>query len=91
MNVDQVIYTMDAPVDLHKPHDLIMSQDAICFQLAKWRHRPFLGPSNHHFMYCLILEPVDQSEELYRRTGFAEIPENLLETMQWSTGTVSII
>jgi len=91
MNLDQIIYTMDATVDLHKPHELIMSQDAICFQLAKWHHRPLLGPSNHHFMYCLILEPVDESGELYRRTGFAEIPEKLLDTMQWSTKTVSII
>jgi hypothetical protein len=85
-----MLYTMDAPLDLQKPHDLNISQDAICFQLAKWRHS-LLGSSTHQFLYCLILEPVDESGELYQRTGFAEIPETLLDTMQWSTGTVSII
>ena len=91
MNLDQIIYTMDAPVDLHQSHHLIMSQDAICFQLAKWSHSPLLSSSVHQFMYCLILEPVDESGELYERIGMAEIPENLWETIQWHTKTVVIV
>jgi hypothetical protein len=92
MSLDQIFYTMDAPVDLHKPHDLIMSQNAICFQLAKWRHRYIhFRCGIHQFMYCLILEPVDESGELYQRIGMAEIPEDLWETMQWYTKTVVII
>jgi hypothetical protein len=88
--LDQIIYTMDAPVDSHKPHDLIKIQDAICFQLAKCSHSPMLGSSVHQFVYCVILEPVDESGELYQRIGMAEIPENLWETLQWHTKTVVI-
>lgn len=91
MNLDQTTYIMDFPVDLHKPRDLIMSQDAICFQLAMWRYPAWFSSKIPPFMYCLILEPVDELGKLYRRSGLAEIPENLLDSMEWSTKTVSII
>ncbi len=68
-----------------------MSQDAICFQLAKWAHRVFLGSTIHKYMYSLILEPVDESGKLYQRIGMAEIPETLWETMPWHIKTVVII
>jgi hypothetical protein len=87
---EEIICTFDEPPGMGGYCQDTLHPDLIYLQIGKWRTED-MHPEGIGTLYALILEPVEGSEDTYKRVGIAEIPEENGEADRWPIKTVTII